>query len=43
MSLWLFNIFMDGFMRKMKAEVENVDAKLNGVSGLGGGGMPVCK
>ena len=32
MSLWLFNIFMDGFMREMKARVGKVSArlKLNG-------------
>ncbi len=33
MSLWLFNIFMDGFMRKMKSKVGKINArmKLNGV------------
>ncbi len=33
MSSWLFNIFMDGCMRKMKAKVGNVAAglKVNGV------------
>ena len=25
---WLFNIFMDGCMREMKAQVGNVDARL---------------
>ncbi len=28
MSPWLFNIFMDGCMRKMKYEVGNAGAKL---------------
>ena len=34
---WLFNIFMDGSMRKIKSKVGNVGARP-----LGGGGMPVC-
>ncbi len=36
MSPWLFNIFMDGCMRKMKCKVVNAGAKLrlNGKVGL---------
>ncbi len=33
MSLWLFNIFMDGCMREMQAKVGNVGARLK-VNGL---------
>ncbi len=28
MSLWLFNIFMDGCMREMKCKVANMSAKV---------------
>ena len=33
MSSWLYNIFVDGCMREMKAKIENVGArlKMNGI------------
>ncbi len=29
MSLWLFNIYMDGYIREMKGRVQDVGARLN--------------
>ncbi len=42
MSPWLFNIFMDGFMREMKCKVVNMGAKLR-LNGVVCCNMPLCR